>query len=149
DDGDMKPDAADEVVNGANDLKDLARIKLLPWKEAPAAATAQLTVEDAVAAAAVRLFRDAGSGFAPLAAPDLTAADLISGGDFAIEAKDFPQSSMGWDGYAVLHLVVSDGKKTVVDDKVKMRVAPYVLINNTSDLATVWESTFSDFGGKA
>ncbi len=150
DDGDMMADAADEKVNGADDEADLARIQLVAWKDAPSTATATLAVEPALAAAQVRLFRHDATGWS-VAAPTLTQADLAAGLELGIEARDFPQKidAAAWDGYAELHLTVSDGGKAVVDDKVKLRVAPFVMINNLSDVGALWMSTYDDAGGKA
>jgi len=150
DDDDSKGanDASDEVVNGPEDLKDLARINLMPWKAAPATAKGTLTIEGQNADGAVRVFRNDSDTWSVVDG-NFSARDLVSGLHLGIEAKDFVQNTdaTSWDGYVVLHLIVTDGAKTVVDDSVKLRVAPFIMISNTSALADVWNAAPGDKAG--
>jgi len=147
DDGKGKADATDAIVNGPDDEKDLARIKLTAWPSVAATATGTITVEPALAAQSTHLFRHDGSAWSIAGA--LSYADLVAGVEFGIEATTFSVDAGSWDGYAVVHLVVTDGPKTIADDKVVLRVAPFVMVNNLSDLGAVWVSTFDDPGGTA
>jgi protein-arginine deiminase len=149
DDGDGMADASDQVVNGPDDEKDLARITLAPWPGASSSAVATLTVEDSLAAAAVHLFRHDGTTWTILTSPaTLSKTDLASGLEFGIEATGFSTSTdpASWNGYAVVHLIITDGAKSLVDDQVKLRVAPYVMVNNLSSLAQVWDAPLGDTG---
>jgi protein-arginine deiminase len=151
DDGDGKADASDGVVNGAADELDLARIQLAPWKDA-GSSTATITVEDSAAAQSVNLFRHDGTNWTLLTSPAmLSSADLKSGLEFGIEANTFATSTApgSWSGYAVVHLIVTRGGKTVVDDQVKLRVAPFVMVSNLSALAQVWDAPLGDTGSTA
>ena len=135
-------DAADDVINGASDLLDLARIMAKPWPDAPASATAsiQLTQGDA---ALIRLWKRTAPGedpanFAEYAPGDpLTVADLQSGVELAIEALDIVRDPAVWDGYVVLQLSVTADGQTVTDS-VKMRVAPVLTTHHLMPAATVY-----------
>ncbi len=146
DDGDQLPDASDEKVNGLDDGKDLARIRLVAWPIVPMMASGKITLEGA--GDAVRLFRVAG---APekwkVVTGELSAAELAAGAEFAIEGKRFADAT--WDGQVVLHLVVSDGPRVVAEDRLALRVAPFVMIHNLTDLATLWEAVPNDQSGDA
>lgn len=122
-------DAADTVVNGVDDLEDLARIMTVPWKEAYADAAGVISVS---APDRVRLFRKNESGTFDLfdpAAMKLTQADLASGIELAIEATDIVRDPAAWDGFVDVTLTVTgtDPKGMPMPettDKLRMRVAP-------------------------
>lgn len=126
-------DAADEVVNGPDDLLDLARLKTVPWPTAPDDASATLTV-DAKAADRVRLFKKSGQDFTVFdpSQAKLSADELRAGVEFAIEGKDVLRDAAQWDGYAEVTLTVSPGMgpdgKPLPDetDTVRLRQAPLV-----------------------
>ncbi len=119
-------DAADEVVNGEADAKDLARLKTKPWAEAPDDATATITIAEG-ATTAVRLFKKLGPGadeFEVLGEDGaLSLDDVRAGVELGIEAKDIVRDPAAWDGYVVVRLTVVAKGETVTDD-VKLRVAP-------------------------
>ncbi|MGC4120335.1 MAG: protein-arginine deiminase family protein [Myxococcales bacterium] len=119
-------DAYDEVINGADDLLDLARLKTVPWPGAPADAVGTIAVSTTNA----RLFVNQGSGsfvvFAP-ATGRLSAAQLRAGVELAIEAKDVVRNSALWDGTCDVTLTVTGtGVPANTSDKVRLRVAPLV-----------------------
>ncbi len=126
-------DAADEAVNGPDDLLDLARLRVAPWPGAPADASATVTVSQP-GAAYVRLFKAGGGGFDVLGnGGALSAAELAAGVELAIEATDFVRDDAVWDGFVDITLAVDGG--TGADgqpipggtDGVRMRVAPVLL----------------------
>jgi protein-arginine deiminase len=148
DDGDGNSDASDTVVNGPDDELDLARIQIAPWASA-GSATGTLSIDDPLAAQATHLFRHDGTTWTLLSLPaNLSSDDLVNGLELGIEATGFvPNTAPGtWNGYTVVHLVVARGTQTVVDDQVKMRVAPFVMVNNLSSLAQVWDAPLGDQG---
>jgi protein-arginine deiminase len=119
-------DAANEVVDGADDALDLARLKSKPWAEAPDDATATLTVS-ANAKDFVRVFKRTGPGAADFAVLGdggaLTVDELRAGVEFGLEGKDIVRDKDSWDGFVDVTLTVVAGAETA-KDTVKLRVAP-------------------------
>jgi protein-arginine deiminase len=119
-------DAANEVIDGADDVLDLARLQSKPWAEAPDTATAIVSITPA-AKDYVRLFKRTGAGatdFEVLGEDGaLTVDDLRAGVELAIEGKDIVRDPAVWDGFVEISLTVTVGEETLAD-KVKMRVAP-------------------------
>jgi protein-arginine deiminase len=130
-------DAADDVVNGDEDLKDMARLRTAAWADAPD--DAKGTIQIGLGAEYVRVFKNNGGKF-ELLPPDgvLTAAELRAGVELALEGKDFVRDADVWDGNVDVTLHVDGG--TVPpnhprageaypsgDDKVRLHVAPLLL----------------------
>jgi protein-arginine deiminase len=122
-------DAADDVINGPDDLLDLARLRTAPWAEAPDGAVGRLSVDEK-SSGFVRLFKSDGSGnftvFNP-AADTLSAAEIRAGVELAIEATDIVRDPAVWDGFVDLTFSITEGNQPIEDafpDKVRMRVAP-------------------------
>jgi protein-arginine deiminase len=114
------------VINGSNDLLDLARLKTVPWPGAPDDAVGAL----AVSCSQARLFLGQGGGsftvFNP-ATSRLNAAQLRAGAELAIESKDVVRNIASWNGYCDVTLTVSGtGVPANVSDTVRLRVAPIV-----------------------
>lgn len=128
-------DAFDDVVNGPDDLDDLARLKTVPWPDAPkdAYATIVLTMP---AAEHVRLFKWGGSEFQVFdtAGGQMTSDELAAGVEFGIEGKDILRDTTIWDGMIDVVLKVhggtgSDGKPIPdAEDTVRMRLAPIIFV---------------------
>ncbi|GAC1550174.1 MAG: hypothetical protein NVS3B10_13230 [Polyangiales bacterium] len=119
-------DAANEVIDGPDDVLDLARLKTKPWAEAPESATAIISIAPA-AKDFVRLFKKTGEGaadFTVLADGDsLTVDEVRAGVELAIEGKDIVRDPKTWDGFVDVTLTVTVDA-TSATDTVKMRVAP-------------------------
>lgn len=145
-------DAADDVINGPDDMLDLARMKTRPWPEAPAEATASFTVEPAAAADFVRIFKRTGAGdadFEMLAADEVFDAAAIQAGiDLAIEAKDIVRDPAIWDGKVTVRLTVTAGAKSK-DDAVLLRVAPVLTYHHLSPAEQVYVSDTQTKGNRA
>jgi protein-arginine deiminase len=136
-------DAADAVVNGVQDEKDLARIKTLPWVLAPKDASGQLAVPGK-AADYVHLFVKRSSGWQLVGpATRLTAAELRHGVELGIEGKDIVRDSAVWDGTADVTLTVTSGGDTATDH-VAMKEAPVLTQLNTQRLEQVFSSLSDD-----
>jgi len=122
-------DAADTVVNGPDDLEDLARIMTVPWKNAYADATGIISVS---APDRVRLFKKNSSGsfdFFDAAGAKLGQTDLASGVEFAIEAVNIVRDPAVWDGLVDVTLTVTGTDREgaampETTDKLRLRVAP-------------------------
>ncbi|MCC6749276.1 MAG: protein-arginine deiminase [Deltaproteobacteria bacterium] len=139
-------DAADEEVNGPDDLADLATIKVAPWPKAPAQATGKLVISDA-ASSRVRLFRATGGGSYALFNPaqeKLSQADLRQGLELRIEAKDIVRDASVWDGFVDVTLEVESpaagaGKAPLKgSDTVRLRVAPVITFHHLTEPVTTY-----------
>jgi protein-arginine deiminase len=140
-------DAADSVINGPDDLADLARIKTVPWPLAPADAVGTVGVTNADR---VRLFKMVGGNFELFdpATMTLTQADLETGVEFAIEAKDFVRDSALWNGFVDVTLTVTgtgpDGTPLPEpNDKVRLRVAPVLFRHHLDPARTAYASALN------
>jgi protein-arginine deiminase len=139
-------DAADDVVNGDDDEKDLARIKTKPWADAPAGAggTISWTAPDRV-----RLFKVANGKFTVASSgAKLTEAEIKSGVELAIEGKDIVRDTAVWDGYVTVTLNVTGGGKSG-SDTVKMRVAPLLTYHHVLAAEQTWVSDTGNAGNLA
>jgi protein-arginine deiminase len=144
-------DAADEHVNGEADLLDLARILTVPWPEAPADASGVLSVSSPMGADIwqfVRLFKNNG-GVWDVLPPDypIPQAELQSGIELAIEAKDIVRDRELWDGFVDVKLSVDAGTSTSGrklpdgEDVVRLRVAPLLFTHHLQEGREVYATT--------
>jgi protein-arginine deiminase len=139
-------DAADTVINGPDDLLDLARLKTKPWPEAPDDATGTLTV--AGGAIFVHVFKNVGGDFQyfPVdGTQTLSAADLRAGVEFGIEAIDIVRDPNVWAGYSTLTLTVTapSARPTQGSDSVRLRVAPVVTFHHLLDAETTYTTSIA------
>ncbi|WP_157963758.1 protein-arginine deiminase family protein [Actinocorallia populi] len=116
-------DAADAVVNGAEDAADLAPLEIPAVKGVSSAARATL-LPDAPSRNRMRIFITRGGRLKALGADGAIRADeLRRGVRLAVEARDFVRDPAVWSGFADLTLTVTDGGRTR-SDTVRLRVAP-------------------------
>jgi len=130
-------DAQDTIVNGPNDLLDMAPMRIMPWAGAPAGTLAVLTVSPAAAANRLRFFYEQAPGtwvwfdnntygFGP--------ASLAAGINLKVEATDIVRNSTTWDGYVDVTLQTyapyNMGMGPSVSDTVRMRVAPVLTFSH-------------------
>ncbi|MER6946565.1 protein-arginine deiminase family protein [Nonomuraea sp. NPDC000554] len=113
-------DAADEVVNGAADLADLARLEIpaMPHISPEAEAT---VVPDVRSRGKVRLFVEREGKW--VTAGRISANELRRGVRLAIEARDVIRDPAVWSGVTDLTLTVVSSASTRTD-RVRLRVAP-------------------------
>ncbi len=143
-------DAADEIVNGPDDLLDLARLKTASWLGAPKDASAKVNV-GSPGLKHVRLFKGNGAEFQLFdpATGQMGQDELIAGVEFAIEAKDIVRDST-WDGTVDITLQVHggtgpDGKPIAdVEDSVRLRVAPIIFRHHLDPAHKVYATNFYD-----
>jgi protein-arginine deiminase len=115
-------DAADDVVNGADDLIDLARLHIAPRPSAPEGIEARLDLGEH--AGRLRLFVKRGESFELFdTSTPFTSADLHGGVELAIEARDIVRDAEQWDGFVDLTLVGTLAGESH-EDRLRMRVAP-------------------------
>ncbi len=124
-------DAANEVIDGDDDLLDLARLRTVPWAEVPAEATGSIVVSKP---GFVRVFKKTSAGFVAIdSGAELTAAEIAEGVELAVEGKDVVRDLAVWNGLVDLTFRVSfagvpGGRPAfTAEDKVRMRVAPVLL----------------------
>jgi len=139
-------DAADEIVNGAEDALDLARLKTRPWAKAPDGAVATLSW---TAPERVRLFKVAGSSFTAIkSGAQLTLDELRAGAELAIEGLDIVRDPKVWDGYVDVTWTIEAGSEKWTD-KVRMRVAPLLTSHHLSPAEQTWVSNTGGTGNNA
>ncbi len=145
-------DAADAVLNGPDDAKDLARLRTRPWADAPDDALATVTIVTESAKEKVRLFVRTGAGeadFLPLAEDGaLTLDEFRRGAELAIEAKDIVRDPAVWDGFVTLRLTVTALDQTVTDD-VRLRVAPVLTSHHLQPAEEIFVSDTGSPGNRA
>jgi len=137
-------DAANEVVDGDDDLLDLAPLATVPYPGAPAEATGTLSI-DAKAAPYVRLFRKvdgAWMAFDP-ATTAFTADEIRAGLDLRLEGKDVVRDPEVWAGtvdvtYRVTHPGSAARAAFDASDVVRLRVAPVLLSHHASPAERVF-----------
>ncbi len=154
-------DAADEAIDGAADLEDLARLKTAPWPGAPDGATGRVELSlpsgDARLAPddVARLFVDDGGGkFSPLAADHQLDADALRRGvTLALEGKDILRGDKPWDGYLEVTFTVRGpgagggqgaAGEIVGSDTVRLRLAPLLTSHHLQPAERIF---VSDSGG--
>lgn len=160
DDGDKLEDAFDGAVNGEEDSKDLARIRVAPWAKMPEGATGEVALE-AEDLKYIRVFRKVGDAEWDLVAGSVGAcsdpkpgaadckyvqkfkvssAEILNGAEFGIESRQLRMETTGWDGYVRIGLTVRTKAGVIIKtpanpddaDFVTMRVAPWMLFGNHS-----------------
>lgn len=134
-------DAADEVVNGPDDLLDLAPLQTVPWPDAPEGTTGTLTVSTN-ALTRVRLFLKVnGDYLSYLQGTKVGTSEVRTGVSFAIEAKDIVRDA-NWDGYVDLTWAVTPGNAAdqAKIDVVRMRISPVMLFDHLQSAETVFVS---------
>ncbi len=139
-------DALDDVVNGEDDVKDLAPLKALAWPAAKDDTYAQLFVSEA-ADAKVRLFKKVGQDWEFYGSGDpVNPPELREGVEFALEGKDILRDPAQWDGTVDLTWTVSyvvDGERKAKSDTVRLRVAPVMLFHHLEKAETVYVSNIA------
>jgi len=141
-------DATDEVVNGDDDVADLAQLAIKAWPEAPAGTVARLLINEA-AADKVRLFRHAGDAYQVIdPALPLALAELTAGLSIALEGKDIVRDAAVWDGFVdvTLQVVVPEQKywkAGTYSDTVRLRVAPVLTFHHLLPTETAYASAVS------
>ncbi len=146
-------DAEDDIINGDDDALDLARLLTRPWPKTPADATGHIEILTEAAKERVRLFKKVGEGPTDFEVLDednaLSAEELRTGVELAIEAKDIVRDADKWDGFVEIELTVTSPSKGDASDKVKMRVAPVLTFHHLLPAEQIWVSNTHSPGNAA
>lgn len=121
-------DASDDVVNGDDDVLDLAPLKIASWSNAPAGTSGRVRVNPG---GMTHLFRKTAAGFELFdeATASLSTDDVRAGVELFLEGKDIIRDSAVWNGYVTVSLTVTTPEKEVTDS-VKLRVSPVMLFDH-------------------
>jgi len=134
-------DAQDEIVNGDDDARDLARLKTRPSQEPPDA-VGHVTIATESAKDMIRIFRKSGPGVSDFELLGEEAAlhreQLEAGVELGIEAKDIVRDPAKWDGYVDIRLTVSSKAKGDSTDTVRLRVAPVLTFHHLLPAERIW-----------
>ena len=135
DGGRGEPDNTDDAVNGLADLNDLTLLVLKRAEDIAPGARVGITVDER-ARERVRLFLRTGEGSWEAMGPDYPVAldpARIAGGDleFLIEALSYADSE--WEGEVVVTATVTTAGAEPINDSVRLRVAPFVLLSNLQE----------------
>ena len=137
-------DATDTVVNGDDDLLDLAPVGVGAWPTAPAGTTATVTPD---AGDYVHLFimRGGQMTFFDWQNGKISADELQAGNvQMAIEATDIVRDTSVWNGFVTLTLTITPGDgSTPATDTVKLRVAPVVTRHHLAQEEQIFLTKFS------
>ncbi len=156
-------DAADTIINGPNDLLDLATVRVLPWPTAPDSARARLSVPDG--GQNMRLFwaqPDGGFAHFDHNAFVFGGATLRNGVELRMEATNIVRDRAVWNGYFDLTLTITTPKangqpgtpgpwdggalyeEILVSDVVRMRVAPVMTFSHITPVETAYATGIND-----
>ena len=140
-------DAADERVNGAKDRLDLARLRTVPWPEAPDDAAAAITLSPP-GHRYVRIFREV-DGQLQVYEPgtEIGAVAIRSGIELALEGTDIVRDAAVWDGSLEITFDVDSGTGPNgpwpdYSDTVRMHLAPVIFRHHLHDADVVYVSHF-------
>lgn len=132
-------DAADDVINGEDDLLDLARLKTRPVPKLEDGTTGTASVDGEMA----RLFYKSGANatdFTVVGADTVfTTEQIRTGIELAIEAKDIVRDKAVWDGFVDVHFTINT-KLGPSTDTVHMRVAPVLTYHHLEPAEEIWIS---------
>jgi len=145
-------DAADEALDGKDDLKDFAPLKTVPWPAAPNDAVG--TIKLALTGVGydprnfARLFLRDGDTLTLYKQGDkLAAKALRQGVELALEGKDIVRDHKVWDGQldVILEVTYTEaGKKQTLKDTVRLRVSPVMTSHHLQAVDTLYVSDTSE-----
>jgi protein-arginine deiminase len=128
-------DAADEIINGDEDLLDLAYLRTVPWPAAPDGTVGSIHVSNA-AAPYVRLFFSDGDSYSMLPPGHPVQAPFLRQGlELAIEGTDVVRDPEIWDGFVdvTFRVDVPEGHGDLSGthtDTVRMRISPVMTFHH-------------------
>ena len=139
-------DANDSIVNGSEDEKDLAQLKIQPWQDAPEDSTVRLYT-DSKSQPYVRMFLKKDGQYTAIDNDTtLQLSDLRNGASLAIEGKDIVRDADIWDGFVDLTLEAKTGEQgeQIYSDRVKLRVSPVLFQNNLMPVQELYATKYPE-----
>ncbi len=136
-------DAQDDVVNGSDDILDLAPMKIAPWAQAPEGTTTSVAFEPA---SRVRVFKlNQGRYELVTSGASLSVAELRAGVSLFLEGKDIVRDSAVWSGVADVTLRVTVPSSAgalagTYTDVVRLKIAPVMTFHHVSPVTTAFVS---------
>lgn len=138
------PDYADVVVNGAEDLNDLAMIKVSRIKKLPEDSRVSISVDD-VSKKRVHLFiknMDGNYEYIDLEKAGNIKADRLKKNDLElrIEANSFADAE--WSGLTQVKLTLDSGADEMMEKFIYLKAAPFLLLSNIQKGKTLYVRSF-------
>jgi protein-arginine deiminase len=133
------PDHADTIVNGPDDLEDLAVLRVKRIPDLPRTGRLEISV-DKVARAHVRVFYRANDGrYLPIGDSEAEPlAALLRDGDLELRIEASSYADAEWSGEALVTASVSGSDGLLGSDSVRLRVAPFLLLSNLNEGRTLY-----------
>jgi len=147
-------DTTDTYVNGNDDLLDLARIKTVPWPDAPSDASGYITVSSP-GSNYVRLFKKSGSNWSVYTpGSNLSSSEIQAGVELGIEGLDIIRDDTVWSGVVdlTLHLDGGTGPNGPLSggtDTVRMRMSPMMFRHHLEPVTTYYVTYFNSTASAA
>jgi hypothetical protein len=136
DDAKGETDASDQIVNGEDDEKDLARILIKVSADAMPSATS-IAVSAKAGATQSQVFEKTSSGWQRVTGP---LSQLTAEIELGIEAKQFADAN--WDGFVTLSVELSgSGQSSIANQEVKMHVAPWIMLPQSAKTELLYISS--------
>jgi len=140
-------DAADDVLNGEEDLLDMAPMRIRAWPDAPDDALGTLVI-DSPGADYVRIFvqQVAGNPLAWIALnpkTSFTAEQLREGVNLRLEGTDIVRNTEVWDGYVKVTLRVRGVDESYGTDEVMLRISPVMTYHHALDTEVAYATVFN------
>jgi protein-arginine deiminase len=148
-------DGNNEFIDGAEDVKDMAYVMVVPWPEAPDDASGTITIMDP-APQYVRVFRNGPSGWQVANFPLLlTAPELRAGTELYVEGKDVIRDPAAWGGYVNMIFNVQAGTSPdgeaypSGEDLLQLRQAPLLLMHHLQKAEQIYVTASGGAGSAA
>jgi protein-arginine deiminase len=126
------PDHADDVVNGLEDLRDMAVLRVKKMPDVPKNSRVVISVDDA-SQDRVRLFlKAADNDYKPLNLSDDGSIDptLLSQKDLELRIEANSYADKSWNGETEVAVTIKSPAGEIKSDTVRLKVAPFILLSN-------------------
>lgn len=139
-----KPDCEDTVVNGEDDLRDLALIKVGRIQTLPEGTSVSVSVDEA-SRERVRLFLETSAGnftCIDLNQPGNIPAELLSTGDLELRIESTSFADAEWNGETRVQIILEYPDGRTGERAVCLKVAPFLLLSNLQRGRTLYVRAF-------
>ncbi|NUN12836.1 MAG: protein-arginine deiminase [Myxococcales bacterium] len=139
-------DAADEVINGEDDVKDMAPVHIVALPSLPDGYTGRISVDEP-SSSMVRFFKPSANGLElfDFANQTFTTEELKSGIELRLEAKDIVRDIDVWNGYiSVKFALLNTDAQEISSDSAVVRVSPVMLYHHLLPAEKMYVTSFND-----